>query len=189
MKGWPGQAGLHPAGVAQGPRRWPRLPSLVVSGDWPPALQPGMVLTGPHSCSARVPGRQLLTGGGRGQGARRGARGTATAEGTAGAVWPGGCRRLAASPSVGTVRRGLSAPTSGALGCCRRLLAVWRTWGQGRRSAQSGTQTLLSLSLSMEAGGPDHVGPLGGGGEEVNGLTGVQPSPVTPWPPVRPHQG
>ena len=51
------------------------------------------------------------------------------------------------------------------------------------------TNTLLSLSLSMEAGGPDHVGPLGGGGEEVNGLTGVQPGPVTPWPLVRPHQG
>lgn len=39
---------------------------------------------------------------------------------------------------------------------------------------------LLSLSLSMEAGGPDHMGPLGGGGEEVNGLPGVKPSP---WPP------
>ena len=141
MKGWPGQAGLHPAGVARGHWCWPRLPSLVVSGDWPPALQPGMVLTGPHSCRARVPGRQLPTGGGRGQGARRGA-GRATAEDTAGAVRPGGCRRLAASPSVGTVRRGLSAPTSGALGCCRHLLPVWRTWGQRRRSAQSGTQTL-----------------------------------------------
>lgn len=43
MKGWPGQAGLHPTG-------WPRamalarLPSLVVTEDGL-ALQPGMVLT------------------------------------------------------------------------------------------------------------------------------------------------
>ena len=42
------------------------------------------------------------------------------------------------------------------------------------------TNILLSLSLSVEASGPDHMGPLGGGGEEVNGLTGVKPSP---WPP------
>lgn len=63
------------------------------------------------------------------------------------------------------------------VGAMKEVCSVWDT------------NILLLQSLSMEAGGPDHMGPLGGGGEEVNGLTGVQPSPVTPWLPVRPHQG
>lgn len=50
--------GLHPTEVAWSPRRWPRFPSLVVTGDWPPAPWPGVALTGPHSCGTRVPSRQ-----------------------------------------------------------------------------------------------------------------------------------
>lgn len=55
-KGWPGRG--RASRVAQGPQRWPRLPSLVVTGDRLPAPRPGPVLMGPHSCGAHVPGHQ-----------------------------------------------------------------------------------------------------------------------------------